>query len=260
MPPKYTAKATINRLDNGFVQKGSDKIYKEYCINNGGNTIDTNERYTEIIADQLNKRYLSVLGGISAKTRFNSYCIPTHKGLAKDSIMTNRVEENIAKAMFENKGSYGCIGTIIDYQIPLNNKQGDGLGKIDLLSYDAHKGILWLLELKKPDNTTETLLRCILEVYTYWKTVDSDALISDFRKKIGANWNKTEVKKAVLIFNDSIQNDAYMDTNQPSVKQLLKNLDVCVFTIDGNHRKKNTFVKGMTLKKLRAEVKKFQIY
>ena len=72
---------------------------------------------------------------------------------------------------------FAFIGKIIDYQTPLNNKQCDNAGKIDLLSVKDDK--LYVLELKKEDSE-ETMLRCVLEGYTYLKTVDLQKLISNF--------------------------------------------------------------------------------
>ena len=63
----------------------------------------------------------------------------------------------------------------------MKNKQGDEAGKIDLLAYnkDSNTGILRILELKKADSD-ETMLRCVLEAYTYLKIADKAKLLKDF--------------------------------------------------------------------------------
>ena len=68
------------------------------------------------------------------------------------------------------KDNPSVFGKILDYQVPLKNKSTDkGLGKIDLISVKESSKpgtkIIYFLELKK-DNSKETLLRCLLEVYS----------------------------------------------------------------------------------------------
>jgi len=98
---------------------------------------------------------------------------------------SNREEEKIAMKLFhssQNQGKvFDIIGKIIDYQTPLKNVQTDDAGKIDLLAYNEKENpkTLRILELKKPDSE-ETMLRCVLEAYTYLKVVDKDKLLKDF--------------------------------------------------------------------------------
>ncbi len=80
----------------------------------------------------------------------------------------------------QNKGvTFDIIGKIIDYQTPLKNVQKDDVGKIDLLAYNENEKTLRILELKRPDSK-ETMLRCVLEAYTYLKIVDKAKLLKDF--------------------------------------------------------------------------------
>ena len=71
------------------------------------------------------------------------------------------------------------LGEVIDYQVPLKSKQSDRAGKIDLMTFDESTGILRLIELKAP-KSKETLLRCVLEIYTYYKTVDMNELLRSY--------------------------------------------------------------------------------
>ena len=80
----------------------------------------------------------------------------------------------------QNQGKvFDIIGKIIDYQTPLKDIQTDRAGKIDLLAYNENKKTLRILELKRPDSK-ETMLRCVLEAYTYLKIVDKTKLLKDF--------------------------------------------------------------------------------
>ena len=76
-----------------------------------------------------------------------------------------RKEEWICKRC---KGQvYNSVGEIIDYQVPLKHSQKcSGLGKVDLLSQKG--SVAYLLEVKTRENT-ESPLRAIMEIYTYWK-------------------------------------------------------------------------------------------
>lgn len=111
---------------------------------------------------------------------------------------------------------YVKVGKILDYQVPLKNKQSDQAGKIDLLAYDG--SILRVLELKKPD-TQETMLRCVLEGYTYLRTVDTVKLTADF--DILAD---TPVKASPFVFENSLPHQEYLD-ERPNLKKLMELLD-----------------------------------
>ena len=97
----------------------------------------------------------------------------------------------------KNGMGYDFIGEIIDYQTPLKNRRSDIAGKIDLLSYDGT--YLRVLELKKPDSD-ESMLRCVLEGYTYMKTLDCEKIVCEWNLPID-----TEVKASPLVFKPSDQ-------------------------------------------------------
>lgn len=62
---------------------------------------------------------------------------------------------------------FGCLGKILDHQVPLldtDSRKNCG-GEIDLVS--TNQDIMYLLELKCKNNT-ESILRCVLEIYTYY--------------------------------------------------------------------------------------------
>lgn len=121
-------------------------------------------------------------------SRKSSYKVKTHDGTIKNE-KSNREEEMIAMKLFDfsqNQGKvFDIIGKIIDYQTPLKNVRGDKAVKIDLLAYNENENenkiekTLRILELKRPDSE-ETMLRCVLEAYTYLKVVDKAKLLKDF--------------------------------------------------------------------------------
>ena len=120
----------------------------------------------------------------------------------------------------QNQGKvFDIIGKIIDYQTPLKNIRADKAGKIDLLAYNEEEKILRILELKKPDSE-ETMIRCVLEAYTYLKVVDKDKLLKDF----GLQKN-TKIKACPFVFYGKEQYKE-MQQDRKHLKDLIKKLGI----------------------------------
>ena len=188
-------------------------FYKQPFINYNGRTYDTNEYYTEVVAEFLCRNIFTYIDGIPKITREVSYKTVGHDGVF--DVDTPREEEKIAMEMFNQSKSeipYDFIGNIIDYQTPLKNKRSDVAGKIDLLSYDGKT--LYILELKKPDSD-ESMLRCVLEGYTYLSTVNHKKILADF--EIPEN---TNVAASPLVFLNSSQYRE-MQEERPHLKHLM---------------------------------------
>ena len=192
-------------------------LYAQPFVNYKGGV--NGERYTEIVAREISRRVKSdnlaaFRHGIKMITREESYKTASHFELAKQErpAGSNRGEEWIAKEMFGK--SFDYIGEVIDFQIPLNNTSNDGAGKIDLLSYNISENTAYILELKKPASE-ETLLRCVLEVFTYWKIVDKEKLMRDF-DIVGA-----ELRKAVLVYENSVAYKDFQDDECEAVYTLM---------------------------------------
>ena len=120
----------------------------------------------------------------------------------------------------QNQGKvFDIIGKIIDYQTPLKNVRADKAGKIDLLAYNEEEKTLRILELKKPDSE-ETMLRCVLEAYTYLKVVDKDKLLKDFGLP-----KDTEIKACAFVFYDGKQRKEMKDDRE-KLEELIEKLDI----------------------------------
>ena len=93
---------------------------------------------------------------------------------------TNRKEEEIlAKLLFYQREVDG-LGYILIIKTPLKETQNDSYGKIDLLGYNTDDECYSVIELKyRPSGSEETLLRCILEAYTYYKLLDLKQIKAD---------------------------------------------------------------------------------
>ena len=198
------------------------KFYSQDFVNYRGKTSDKERYYyTEIIAKWLLDN-IELFNDIKMISRENSYKVDSHDGKNKDND-SNREEEKIAMKLFDSSQNQGkvfdIIGKIIDYQTPLKDIQTDKAGKIDLLAYNEEEKILRILELKRPDSK-ETMLRCVLEAYTYLKIVDKAKLLKDF----GLPEN-TKIKACPFVFYGKEQYKE-MQKNKENLGELIKKLDI----------------------------------
>lgn len=202
-------------------------FYRAPFVNYRGQCTDTDEWYSEIVAAFICRNIEAYKDGIPKITRRSSYRQSTHDGEYDPT--SNRVEEIIAMQMFnycKTGNSFAEVGRIIDYQTPLKSKRADAAGKIDLLAYDGIT--LRILELKRPDND-ETMLRCVLEGYTYLKTVDTEKLLSDFKLP-----PDTKVMAGPLVYQCGSQ-WAELGENRPQLKRLMELLESTPFAFNENY-------------------------
>ena len=202
-------------------------FYKKEFVNYSGETSDTKEYYTEIIAEWLLDNFY-LFDTIKMISRESSYKVDSHNGIIKDE-NSNREEEKIAMELFDysqNKGvTFDLIGKIIDYQTPLKNVQKDDVGKIDLLAYNEKEKTLKILELKRPDSK-ETMLRCVLEAYTYLKIADKTKLLKDFELP-----EDTIIKACPFVFLDGKQHQDLKDGGE-NLEKLIEKLGIEVIYLE----------------------------
>ena len=202
-------------------------FYKRKVVNYRGTTSDSKEYYTEVVAEWILKN-IYLFDYIKPITREKSYKADSHDGKNKDND-SNREEEKIAMKLFdlsENQGKvFEIIGKIIDYQTPLKDIQTDKAGKIDLLAYNKKEKILRILELKRP-SSKETMLRCVLEVYTYSKVVDKAKLLKDFGLA-----EDTVIKACPFVFYGKEQYRE-MQQDREHLKDLIEKLGIEVIYLE----------------------------
>ncbi len=203
------------------------KFYSQDFVNYRGKTSDKESYYTEVIAKWLIDN-IELFNDIKMISRENSYKVDSHDGKIKNKDL-GREEEIIAMKLFDfsqNQGKvFDIIGKIIDYQTPLKNVQTDDVGKIDLLAYNENEKTLRILELKKPDSK-ETMLRCVLEAYTYSKVVDKAKLLKDFGLP-----EDTEVKACPFVFYGKEQYRE-MQQDRENLKDLIEKLGIEVIYLE----------------------------
>ena len=191
MSKQYNKSEVIDRIYQYFKNNECKNLYKDGCINFIGVTKDSKENYSKVIVDYL-VQHIDEFKKELNKTvviRETSYKTNNHTGKSDFDFNKRprgeRREEKIAHAMYcQYQETPAVFGKILDYQIPLKKQKTDlRLGKIDLLSSiketKTKPGRIYFLELKK-DSSDETLLRCILEAYTYSKIVCKKKLCNDF--------------------------------------------------------------------------------
>lgn len=210
----YSEKQILENLDEGA--KDIAVFYQLKCINYRGKS-NEGKYYTEIISEWC-LRHLDLFENIEAIKREQNYKIKPHENPQKT--YTNRKEENLAKEMLL-KGELKKVGQILDYQVPIKAHRQDKAGKIDLLALDRENKCLRILELKKPDSP-ETLLRCVLESFTYLKLVDREKLKDEYKEYIPAEIrNCTEVIANPLVADKGKQIDEYRAIDKPKLHELM---------------------------------------
>lgn len=200
-------------------------FYQQPFVNYRGTTLDTGELYTEVVAEWClaNQAKFDEIPCIERKFSYNQH----HEGITSLA-HSNREEERIAMDLFRqsrDEGGFSSVGRIIDYQTPLKSKRSDKAGKVDLLAFDGRT--LRILELKAPDSK-ESVLRCVLEGYTYLRTVSSDKLIEDFEDDLGGTPER--ICCAPLVFRNGYQH-ACLQERRPYLQKLVKQMSDGVFLL-----------------------------
>ncbi len=212
----YTREYIVDNCKKEF--KNISTFYQADVINYRGTTSDTGELFNEIVAEFVLNNFDVFVSGIKQIYREKTYRTASHTG---EKIPNDRrMEEKIAVEMFnmsQDGKNFDYIGKIIDYQTPLKNIAKDEAGKIDLLAYDGQT--LRILELKKPESD-ETMLRCVLEGFTYMQTIkDKTKILFDFDLP-----KDTEIVACPFVFYNSEQYKE-MQENRPYLKELMRKLN-----------------------------------
>lgn len=166
-----------------------------------------------------------------------TYLIEWHSGNpTTETKNSNREEELVAMSLFKKKVyPHSDIDCFIDYQVPIyrgHEHENEHIGKIDLVAISHKNHKVLLMELKK-HSSDETLLRCVSEIYTYYKQIDSEKLKKEISERPNNNAIlEYEVVPAVLVFKNQRQHTQYTCKNYDKVKELMKDLGVSMYVID----------------------------
>jgi len=219
----YSVKDIEDICSKYLEENGVSSFYNCGAVNYAGSSEGL--KYTEIVAGFVldNIKEFDNIKSICREKNGRSY---NSKHNGKYNSKSTRKEELDAIIMFNQcrksvEQSVGDIGCVIDYQIPLKNEQRDKAGKIDLLSQKDNT--VYILELKKY-NSHESLLRCVLEGYTYLKTVEKakEKLLTDFSLDCD---DIKDLKTAPLVFDKGYPYRDYIELKEnkrPKLKELMK--------------------------------------
>ena len=197
------------------VKRFAENFYKAPIVNYKGYlkgaTQEDKNRYSEVISSILLSKDLLKSWKELAPVRSNHFDTKHASSESVDMEQlqgTNRKEEILAKLLFYQREVAG-LGHIFDYQTPLKETRNDSYGKIDLLGYNKDDKCYSIIELKyRPSGSEETLLRCVLEAYTYYKLLDLKQIKSDVghagikELKELPKYNHTNKAELVILFDE----------------------------------------------------------
>lgn len=183
--------------------------------------------------------------------RRKSYKVSSHNGITNKGSL-----EKGSKFQWEVRETYGLFNffqqndgsfRILDYQTPMRNTNNDNEKGIDLIGFDNRH--LYILEYKRK-NSDESLLRSVLEAYSYRRLIDKG--IIKFAQDFGCGG--AEVIPAILMMEGSSQWNMYqeqlLDNNSP-ILSLMEELGVKAFVI----KPTKEFVENMEMKRILAAEK-----
>ncbi len=227
-----------NTLYKGILYKTDDKE-SERCINWKGAPSDLPEqKFIDIFAKYLNDNHIFEYAETVDKTNYNGResrkelhtkeieSFSSYKkywetpSIGKKGKPKRMDEDKMCHCLFHSKKISGFLCE--DYQIPLVD--GDA-NNIDFMM--SKEDVLYLCEVKK-FGSKETLLRCVLEITTYFQQLNDES----FRKVYSGFEN---IQKTILV---PINSEAYEEykqiDNYPNIMKLMNNLNVIVFGLDYN--------------------------
>ena len=203
--------------------KFAANFYKSAVVNYKGKVTGSKDLYSEVIAetlinDNFIKDWLNLIPVRPEHFKINHPNTDENVDALK---ITNRKEEILAKLLFYQR-DVKDLGYIFDYQTPLKKTKDDSYGKIDLLGYNSKDKCYSIIELKyRPSGSDETLLRCVLEAYTYYKLFDLNQIesaqdhngITELRAL--KDYKHTKNAELVILFDEKsrAKNDGGAETN-----------------------------------------------
>lgn len=206
-------------------------LYQMDCVNWTGKTEKDEkdpggEFYSEIIAASvLNDAELLNLPTGALRDKFD---FKDHNGKTEKET-SGRMEERFCLDRYCNRETERTpFGKVINYQV--NIIKGTKIN-VDLVAYDEKEDTLWLIEVKgHKGESTETLLRCVLEIETYYRCLDNckEELLTTLKSadiREPKTTLKTKIKKAVWVPVNSQAAKDYKDTaSTPCIRPNLARL------------------------------------
>jgi hypothetical protein len=178
--------------------------------------------YADDIADIIVNDF-HIIDIVKKDLRQNDFKIDDHCGQAHLSTPISQfTEKRFLRALFNfaNEQPIEDLGIVIDYETPLKASKGAKHGNIDLLARNNNN--LFIIEAKK-HNSSESILKAILEAYVYSKLVHSvkERFYSDFRFT-----SELILTPTILTFKSATSGEQLLSINDhPNIKRLLNILN-----------------------------------
>lgn len=215
---------------NEYINKAPGELYFSDIVDNdkintkrtNGYKTDTGKMYCEVIADEIIKQKSQWVVPTDEKCTYNP-------GKRKEKLSNVPTDINEMRYYYTKQNSISetklmhCLCKLreidnyrmVDYQVPTTNGRSD---KIDIIL--STNDMLYITEAKS-FGSKESLLRCVLEISTYYQKLNDR-----FFKTYG--YSKDKVKKAVLIDRSSW---AYRQCEEDFAKRLLNEFEITVFEL-----------------------------
>ena len=229
-----TLKAFSSAMENW------EELYKSDLIKRTGKVLGGSEYHTDIYAQKILEHLDDLIQpdkiGVIARDEKKFYK-QEHPMIAFEEDRLYELKKQGKKLSFEKHKarslqgkSLQTLGTVIDYQTPLykekRTEEGRTLGEVDLLSNNQETNTVYMIEFKWKTNK-ETLFRCILEIYTYWRTIPKDRLLKDF-----CICSSAKLRKVVLVYDTCLAYKEYKSSQHLNVRKLMTELGVELAVID----------------------------
>lgn len=225
MSRKYSVDQLRSNLSKALSEPES--LYQKSFVNWKGCIQNSGEFYTEIISKELLHQEIDIKRIVRKRKYLSVNTRSIHSG------SSNRLEERFAKLL--HRENLDGLGEVFDYQIPLKDVQSRNAGKIDLVTKTNEN--IFLVELKGPLNRKDTLLRSVLEAWTYSKQI-GPGFLQECKEKIIKSEQIIEpedIKPAVLLFPGTLAYDETKEIqrgDRPQLSALVKRLNVLIFTFN----------------------------
>jgi hypothetical protein len=226
-----TKRQSRNLLRDWYVAKNNPKRFYTYHIDKGKDDVAAGK----ILKDSELLINLAELNTSNIR-RIKHFRQKGHEGAQNvdHGEVVKLDEKHLAYALFNLSKSveFPFIGKIIDYEVPLKEKQNgsDGAveGKIDLVSIKEHE--LFLIELKNY-NCKESLLRAVLEIYTYAQFLKpvTEKFIKEYIAP-DCDLGLYRITRVIMIFEGSVPREHLRQLEENK----MKNLGKLITELNGN--------------------------
>lgn len=218
----YTESDCLQKINDVYSNGKVDKLYDEKFIRSwSGITSDSGREYQEIFAEFIYSRLVDGKLPMVDKCKVETYCEFDRQDAIRDN------EEGVQRDFYFGRRKLSAeFGIPVWFELQAN-EPGQGKG-IDLVYYNESTSEINIFELKYR-NSTETLLRAVTEIQTYYQRVDWDKVVEALIKRgILHSSHIAKINKYILIDKNSGKIAAkYMKiSGSPSDSYVKKLLDV----------------------------------